>query len=81
MLFYWVTGMWDRQLQGFMAKKELADLDTSKPELGTQQSVVVGLARDRAGRPDGTCRSSLIFPATRSETLRLHLGCALHDRL
>lgn len=24
---------------------------------------------------------SLIFPATRSETLRLHLGCALHDRL
>lgn len=54
-----------------MTKNEPVAPGTSELELGTQRSVVVGLARDRAGRPAGTCRSSLIFPAT-INNLRVH---------
>ena len=34
--------MWDRQLQGFMAERELMAPETSKPELGTQWSIPAG---------------------------------------
>ena len=33
--------MWDHQLQGFMAEKEVVEPETREPELGRQRSGVV----------------------------------------